>query len=152
MQSHISKVHTCLAVTCHQHFWQNDWDLLCATAVTREWNRCRNKSQHRKLTLEKKKSPAARSRDSNSKSAGLSADKRSYILLSLEATVGQPGLISWERERDRQTDRQTDRHRERHRETETQKDTDRQTQKESKRETETEKRLIKEEQEISLNV
>ena len=23
MQSHIRKVHACLAVTCHLHFWQN---------------------------------------------------------------------------------------------------------------------------------
>ena len=44
----------CLAVTCHLHFWQNDWGLLHATVVTRGWNRYRNKSQHRKLTLEKK--------------------------------------------------------------------------------------------------
>ena len=54
MQSHICKVYACLAVTCHLHFWQNDQDLLCATAVTRGWNRYQNKSQHRKSTLEKK--------------------------------------------------------------------------------------------------
>ena len=36
------------------HFWQNDQDLLRATAVTRGQNRYRNKSQNRKLTLEKK--------------------------------------------------------------------------------------------------
>ena len=54
MQSHICQVYACLAVTCHLHFWQNDRDLLCATAVTRGWNRYRNKSQHRKSTLEKK--------------------------------------------------------------------------------------------------
>ena len=54
MQSHICKVYACLSVTCHLHFWQNDWDLLRATAVTRGWNGYRNKSQHRKLTLEKK--------------------------------------------------------------------------------------------------
>ena len=53
MQSHIRKVYACLAVTCHLHFWQNDRGLLRATAVTREWNGYRNKSQHRKLTLEK---------------------------------------------------------------------------------------------------
>ena len=35
MQSHICKVYTCLAVTCHLHLWQNDRDLLRATAVTR---------------------------------------------------------------------------------------------------------------------
>ena len=49
MQSHIRKVYTCLAVACHLHFWQNDRDLLRATAVTRGWNGYRNKSQHRKL-------------------------------------------------------------------------------------------------------
>ena len=48
-QSHVSKVHACLAVTCHLHFWQNDRDLLRATAVTRGWNGYQNKSQHRKL-------------------------------------------------------------------------------------------------------
>ena len=40
--------------TCNRHFWQNDRDLLRATAVTRGWNGYRNKSQHRKLTLENK--------------------------------------------------------------------------------------------------
>ena len=54
MQSHIRKVYECLAVTCHLHLWQNDRGLLRATAVTRGWNGYRNKSQHRKLTLEKK--------------------------------------------------------------------------------------------------
>ena len=54
MQSHIHKVYACLAVTCHLHFWRNDRDLLRATAVTRGWNGYRNKSQHRKSTLEKK--------------------------------------------------------------------------------------------------
>ena len=54
IQSHIRKVYACLAVTCHLHFWQNDQNLLRATAVTRGCNGYRNKSQHRKLTLEKK--------------------------------------------------------------------------------------------------
>ena len=54
MQSHIRKVYACLAVTCHLHFWQNDRGLLRATAVTRGWNGYRNKSQHRKFTMEKK--------------------------------------------------------------------------------------------------
>ena len=53
IQSHIGRVYVCLAVTCHLLFWQNDRDLLRATAVTRGWNGYRNKSQHRKLTLEK---------------------------------------------------------------------------------------------------
>ena len=51
---HIRKVYACLAVTCHLHFWQNDRDFLRATAVARGWNGYRNKSQHRKSTLEKK--------------------------------------------------------------------------------------------------
>ena len=54
MQSHIRKVYACLAVTCHLHFWQDDQDLLCATAVIRGWNGYRKRSLHRKLTLEKK--------------------------------------------------------------------------------------------------
>ena len=54
MQSHIRKVYACLAVTCHLRFWQDDRDLLRATAVTQGWNGYQNKSPHRKLTLEKK--------------------------------------------------------------------------------------------------
>ena len=54
MQSYIRRVHACIAVTCHLHFWHNDRDLLRATAVTRWWNGYRNKRHHRKLTLEKK--------------------------------------------------------------------------------------------------
>ena len=42
MQSHIRKVYACLAVTCHLHFGQNDWDISHATAVTRGWNGYRN--------------------------------------------------------------------------------------------------------------
>ena len=53
MQSHIRKVCACLAVTCHLRFWQNDRDLSRGAAVTRGWNGYRNKSRHRKLTLEK---------------------------------------------------------------------------------------------------
>ena len=49
-----SRVYACLGVTCHLHFWQNDWGLLRATVVTRGWTRHRNRSQHTKLTLEKK--------------------------------------------------------------------------------------------------
>ena len=52
---HAHKVHACLAVTRYLHFCQTDQDLLHATAVTRGWNGYQSKSQHRKLTLEKKK-------------------------------------------------------------------------------------------------
>ena len=44
IQSHTDRVHVCLVVTCHLHFWQNDRDFLRATAVTRGWNGYRNKS------------------------------------------------------------------------------------------------------------
>ena len=59
MQSHIRRVHACLAVTCHLHFGQNDRYLLhCRIvtwiAVTYGWNGSQNKSMHRKLTLEEK--------------------------------------------------------------------------------------------------
>ena len=65
IQSHMRTVYVCLAVTCRLHFWQNDRDLLRATAVTRRWNGYRNKSQHRKLTLEKKIFSRCSCRDSN---------------------------------------------------------------------------------------
>jgi len=42
MQSHIRRVQVCLAVTCYLHFWQNDRDLLHATAVTQGWNGYQN--------------------------------------------------------------------------------------------------------------
>ena len=51
MQTHIQRVHACLAITCPLHFWRNDWDLLHATVATWGWNGYWNKSQHGKLTL-----------------------------------------------------------------------------------------------------
>ena len=54
MQSHVRKVHAYLAVTCYLHFWQNDRDLLRATAVTRGWSGYWNKRQYIKFTLEMK--------------------------------------------------------------------------------------------------
>ena len=50
----LCRVYVCLAVTCHLHLWQNDWDLLRATAVARGRNRYQKRSQHRQLTLENK--------------------------------------------------------------------------------------------------
>ena len=64
MQSHIRRVHACLAVTRHLRVWQNDRGLLRAAALTRGWNRYQNNSQHRKLTPEKKFSRRS-CRDSN---------------------------------------------------------------------------------------
>ena len=48
IRRHIRKLHVTLVLTSHRHFWQNDRDLLRATAVTRG-----RTSQHKKLTLEK---------------------------------------------------------------------------------------------------
>ena len=62
IRSHLRRMH--VSVTCNPHFCQNDLDLLRATAVTRGRNGYRNKSQHRKLTLEKKFSRRS-CRDSN---------------------------------------------------------------------------------------
>ena len=53
IQSHMGRVYVCLAVTCHLHFWQNDRNRFRATEVTPWWNGYRNKSQYRKLTLQK---------------------------------------------------------------------------------------------------
>ena len=49
-----SRVYVCLAVTCHLCVWQNDRGLSRTAGVTRGWNRHRNRTQHRKWTLEKK--------------------------------------------------------------------------------------------------
>ena len=55
IQNHKRRVHVRLGITCHLHFWQNDRDLLCATAVTRGWNGYRNKE----VDPDGKASPAA---------------------------------------------------------------------------------------------
>ena len=43
IQSHIGRVHVCLAVTCHLCFWQTDRGVR-ATAVTLGWNGYQSKS------------------------------------------------------------------------------------------------------------
>ena len=58
IQSHIQRERVCLAITCRLHYWQNNQNLLCATAVTSGWNgHWSIQSQHKKLTLEKKTLP-----------------------------------------------------------------------------------------------
>ena len=42
IRSRIRKMHVCLPVTCHLHFWQNDRDLVGATAVSPGWKGYRN--------------------------------------------------------------------------------------------------------------
>ena len=37
LRSHICRVHVCLSVTRHLHFWKNGRDLLHSTALTRGW-------------------------------------------------------------------------------------------------------------------
>ena len=56
MQSHIRRVHAYLRVTCHLLFWQNDLDLLRATALPRGWNGYRTAQ---KVDPGKEHSPAA---------------------------------------------------------------------------------------------
>ena len=54
IRNHIRRIPVCLDVTWHPRFWQNDQDLLRATAVLWGWNGYWDKSQHKKLTTEKK--------------------------------------------------------------------------------------------------
>ena len=78
----------CLAVTSHLHFWQNDRDLLRATAVTQVWNGYRNKSQHRKLTLEKRDSnPGHFDHESDALTTELSPLSQAIPCLSLLAGI-----------------------------------------------------------------
>ena len=51
--SHLHRVHVCLAVTCHLHFWHNDRDFFMCYCSDTRWNGYLNESQHRKLNLEK---------------------------------------------------------------------------------------------------
>ena len=53
-----SRVYTCLGITCHLHFWQNDRGLLRATAVTRGWNGHRRRVSTQ-ISSGEEKSPAA---------------------------------------------------------------------------------------------
>ena len=52
-------MYACLAVTCHLRFWQNDRDLLRATAVTRGWNGYRKLESAQKVDPGEENSPAA---------------------------------------------------------------------------------------------
>ena len=85
--NHIRKVYACLAVTCNLHFWQNDRDLLRATAVTRGWNGYGIKSQHRKLTLE------SVSADVSCGRYGHNSSLRSPIIAATAASEGQSLLV-----------------------------------------------------------
>ena len=121
-QSHIRKVYACLAVTCHLHFWQNDRDLLRATAVTRGWNGYWNKSQHRKSTLEKKILPPLQQ---GFESTTFQSRVRRSNHWAIPAPV--PDRDSY-RERRRQLQRDRDSYRERQRERDTQRETQRERQ------------------------
>ena len=56
MQSHIPKVHACITVTCHFALFGRMTRIffMCYCGNMGGWNQYQNKSQHRKLTLEKK--------------------------------------------------------------------------------------------------
>ena len=55
------RVYACLGVTCHLRFWQNDWDLLHATAETWGWTDTEKESAH-KVNSRKEKFPATPAR------------------------------------------------------------------------------------------
>ena len=63
IRSHMRRMHVCLAVTCHLHFWQNVrffkvfffFTCYCGNIGV---ERIPNKIQHRKLTMEKKILPS----------------------------------------------------------------------------------------------
>ena len=59
MQSHIRKVYACLAVTCHLHFWQNDRDLLRASAGYTGVERIQKKESAQKVDPGEENSPTA---------------------------------------------------------------------------------------------
>ena len=52
-------MYLCLAVNCHLHFWQNDRDLLRATAVTRAVERIPKSESAQKVDTGEENSPAA---------------------------------------------------------------------------------------------
>ena len=67
--------YVCLTVTCHLHFWQNDRDLLRATAVTRGVEWIPKKESAQKVDTGEENSPAApagtRTRDLSTTSPAL---------------------------------------------------------------------------------
>ena len=69
----------CMFVTCRMHFWQNDRDLLRATAVTRGCNKYRHVNKHGKNL---KKGSLAGNRTCHFSITGLSALPLSYPELS----------------------------------------------------------------------
>ena len=106
-------MYACLAVTCHLHFWQNDRDFLRATVVTRGWNGYRNKSQHRKSTLEKKILPPFQQGFEPATFQSRVRCSNHWAIPTPSHWSIQKNKASWdlsrERDRGRETDRQTDR-------------------------------------------
>ena len=89
--------YVCLVVTCHLHCWQNDQDLL-----TWVWHRYQNKSQHRKLTLEKKilppLMPGLKPRPFNESGAPpMSYHCCQGVLLCMRPYTKEPGWTIWTR-------------------------------------------------------
>ena len=94
----MSRVHACLAVTCHQLFWQNDRGLLRATAVTRGWNgqRIRVSTQS---CLWRRKFSRRSCRDWNSQpfdhESGAPTDKLSPLGVALNPLTMTTGPLSF---------------------------------------------------------
>ena len=75
--SHLRKMYACLAVTCHLHFWQNDRDILRATAVTWGWNGYQKKSAQKLDPGEEKCRPWRRKTLTRSDKVMLTGEGRS---------------------------------------------------------------------------
>ena len=89
-----SKVYTCWGVTCHLHFWQNDWSLLCATVITRGgWNRHRIRVSTQSWLWRRKFSPHSchdpNSQPSNHKPGTLTNKLSQY------AFSNRWGMLKW---------------------------------------------------------
>ena len=88
IQSRIGRVHVCLILTCHLHFWHNGLDLLRATTVTRGVKQVPKWESAQKADTGVEHSPAApagtRTRDLSITSPALwslSYPRSSYILM-----------------------------------------------------------------------
>ena len=84
------KVYVCLGVTCQLYSWQNDWDLLCAAAITWEWNRHRIRVSTQSW-LWKRKFHCRSCQDSNSQpfyhESGALTNKLSWLPISIKISV-----------------------------------------------------------------
>ena len=85
IQSLIGRVHVCLAVTCHLHFWQNDRDLLRATAVTQDGTDTTQEVDHEK-NISRRSRPF--DHESGAQTTELSPILRIHVLFRIYTDLG----------------------------------------------------------------